>query len=410
MKCDRKRLSSYLDGALQPEEARQLEEHLSTCERCGADLEAYRQIHGALRFLGHDLAPGQLQREIYRRLEQRERGGVRWPRALLRPAVSIACSAALLVAGFIGWQLVNPGTAPVMTAAFAVQETPDSLDGLRVELVFDRAVSAESLADAIKINPPLPISHRVQENKVELVPQVPLRPGSVYTVVVSNVRDQRGNVQAEPVVLNLQTGPTTILAQESRPPTQDSVAAPSARESTDAGSASSASSDSGPGGVAYSTVPTWSGANRASQALLESNAEVGNRLGAPAGSERLTPIAEQAFQGGAMLFRADTNQIFILVRGNERWLEYANAWRPGDVLPSVGVRPPGTYEPLRGFGKTWRDQPAVQLQLGWPVYEERGSVGLVQAFERGTLVHSFYGVTYVLFGDGSWRTLRFSSQ
>lgn len=406
MKCDRKRLSSYLDGALRPDEVRQIEEHLETCERCTLDLAAYRKINRSLRFLDRSRAPGELQRSIYRKVEE---GPVRrgWVGVLLTPAVSLASVFTLIVGGVVGWRLLTPATAPVMTAAFTVQEAPESLDGLRMELVFDRAVSAESLAQAVTIDPPLQVSHRVLENKVELVLEAPLRTGSAYTVVVSNVRDQRGNVQAEPVVLNLQAGPTAVLEQESRPPT--AVAAHPPTSSSPAGEHSvSAGSKPGIDSTGSSLLPSSpptlpSGTNLA---LLEDNPDLRHRLGAPRAPERLVPIGEQAFQGGAMLFRADTNQIFALLRPSERWLPFANTWRPGEVLPSAGLRPPGTLEPLRGFGKAWRDQPTVQLQLGWPVYGERSSVGLVQNFEHGALVRSSYGVAYALFNDGSWRALR----
>jgi hypothetical protein len=53
----------------------------------------------------------------------------------------------------------------------------------------------------------------------------------------------------------------------------------------------------------------------------------------------------------------------------------------------------------------WREQPAVKLQLGWPVYEERSAGGSLQAFQNGTLLRSAHGIAYVLFNDGSWRSL-----
>ena len=72
-----------------------------------------------------------------------------------------------------------------------------------------------------------------------------------------------------------------------------------------------------------------------------------------------------------MLARADQGLIYVLVRATSRWSSAPNTFRPGDVLAPVGERPPGTFEPLHGFGKIWREQPAVKLQLGWPVYDER---------------------------------------
>jgi hypothetical protein len=129
------------------------------------------------------------------------------------------------------------------------------------------------------------------------------------------------------------------------------------------------------------------------------------QLGRPGGPARLLHLSEQTYQGGGMLARADTDEVIVLVRGNGRWSSFANGWRPGDVLAPIGSRPPGTLEPLRGFGRVWRDQPSVRLQLGWPVYEERGGEASAQPFERGLLIQSPYGVLYALFEDGTWRTL-----
>lgn len=128
------------------------------------------------------------------------------------------------------------------------------------------------------------------------------------------------------------------------------------------------------------------------------------RLGPVGGPERPLQLGEQSFQSGTMLYRADTNQLLVLTRGTGRWRAYPNTWRPGEVLPSAGVRPPGTLDPMKAYGKLWREQPSVKNELGWPVYEERAAVGQAQAFERGTVIRSAYGIFYVLFADGSWRT------
>jgi hypothetical protein len=116
-------------------------------------------------------------------------------------------------------------------------------------------------------------------------------------------------------------------------------------------------------------------------------------------------LGEQAYQGGAMLLRNDTHQVLVLVRSTSRWLGFASTWRPGEVLPPAAGRPPGTWEPLRGFGKVWREQPAVKSQLGWPVFEERNAAGAVQSFDNGTLIRTAFGVAYALFHDGTWQSM-----
>jgi hypothetical protein len=140
-------------------------------------------------------------------------------------------------------------------------------------------------------------------------------------------------------------------------------------------------------------------------ALVESNPELKRRLGEATGPERSVRLVEQSFQGGIMLGRGDTDRIYALVRYSGRYESFANSWRPGEVLPPAGQRPPGTFEPLRGFGKIWRNEPSVKLQLGWPVYEERAALGTLQPYAGGTLIRSAGGIAYALLDDGTWRVL-----
>lgn len=388
MTCDPERLSHYLDGELDPDEVKQLQAHLLACERCTADLARYRELDWTLGRLDRPRAPRELRQSLYERLEQRQRATSRrsWTNALRGPVFPLATTC-LLAAGAIGaWRLLPVGTAPVMTAAFAVQETPESLDGVRVELVFDRPVAADSVAAAVAVSPPLPLDQKIHENKVELIPQVGLVPGGSYAMVVSNVRDRGGNVQTEPIRFRLLTEPRATLIQESSPAELPPTVAPRLSE------------------PAILINPGATGGT-ALVALLDGIADLQARLGAAKGAERAVQLSEQAFQGGAMLRRADGNQVFALIRSNNRWSSYGNTWRPGEVLASAGARPPGTLEPLRGFGKVWREQPAVKLELGWPVYDERAALGSFQSFAHGTLVRSAYGVVYALLDDGTWRTL-----
>jgi Putative zinc-finger len=439
MNCDRKRLSYYIDGELSAEETGQVEAHLKSCSRCAADLAAYRRIDEHVRHLKTNPPPNELARRVYRRLEERSRSRLRWVWAhpVLGPSIRLTAAFALAVSvagGLFTLGQLRAGPPPSVTAAFVVQEAPDSLDGLRIELVFDRAVAPDSLAEAVAIEPSLPLAHRVRENRVELTPQTPVAPGNTYSLTVDKVRDQAGRVQSDPVVFSLVAGPMATLLQESRPleppgatasepgatapvakadPAQDTqqqpsteTASPGSRTRQIAASASQPASGRDPSRPLPALQPHLASTPIGdASAVLDAYPDLQRRLGLNSGPERRAQVTEQAFQGGAMLIRHDTNQVIVLVRSSGRWLGFPNPWRPGEVLASAGARPPGTLEPLRGFGKVWREQPAVKLQLGWPVYEERSAGGSLQAFQNGTLLRSAHGIAYVLFNDGSWRSL-----
>jgi hypothetical protein len=443
MKCDPERLSHYRDGELSPEDAHQLRAHLAECERCSERLAQYDTIEQSVRRLNRELPPRELRRAVYQRVDQRRRARLRaWSAHRLKLPVATTATMVLVAAGAAAvLPSLTSGAPPVMTAAFAVQEQPDSLDGLRLELVFDRPVASDSLVDGILVEPPLPFQQRVQENKVELIPRTELSPHSSYRLVVSNVRDVRGHSQPAPVVLTLLAGPSPVLVQESSPadssPERGSPAGAelAGRSGVDPSEAAaprgvgpaptgeqligSLVSPAGPGPIwpleAGAVRPggigdaAWPSIGRPGEpslrTVLDQLPELRQELGLVGGPERLLHLGEQSFQGGAMLARADSNEIVVLVRATGRWSSYANGWRPGEVLGPVGARPPGTLEPLRGFGKVWREQPSVKLQLGWAVYQERSAEASGQRFERGTLLRSEHGVLYALFDDGTWRTL-----
>jgi hypothetical protein len=43
-------------------------------------------------------------------------------------------------------------------------------------------------------------------------------------------------------------------------------------------------------------------------------------------------------------------------------------------------------QPIRGFGKVWRDNQEVREKLGWAVAKEAAQPAEVQTFERGVIL------------------------
>ena len=46
----------------------------------------------------------------------------------------------------------------------------------------------------------------------------------------------------------------------------------------------------------------------------------------------------------------------------------------------------GLYEPNRGFGKVWRENPDIRAQIGWAFENERATTMSYQVFERGRVL------------------------
>jgi hypothetical protein len=94
---------------------------------------------------------------------------------------------------------------------------------------------------------------------------------------------------------------------------------------------------------------------------------------APAPAE---PIfgAFQLFEGGVMIWFSDTQEIFVLIEGEEspfRAAFFEDTYREGEVT-SDSTPPQGLFVPVRGFAKVWAFLGAEDGALGWAIEEERG--------------------------------------
>lgn len=131
-------------------------------------------------------------------------------------------------------------------------------------------------------------------------------------------------------------------------------------------------------------------------------------MGCPQGKAELIATAAQRFQQGQMLWRGDRQVIYVL-EADGRWSFFGDTWEDGDdpFDPSIIV-PEGLYQPVRGFGQVWRDQPGLRASLGYALAEETGFSGTIQPFATGLvwdnppdkrLVILFNNGTYEVVGE-----------
>ena len=130
-------------------------------------------------------------------------------------------------------------------------------------------------------------------------------------------------------------------------------------------------------------------------------------------------VAEQRFEKGWMLWLQPVGQIWILSvsDGSEYiWTTYNDTFVEGEAESDAEVVPPeGLFQPVRGFGKLWRENPEVKATLGWALdtelghttryeYHPGGSLNQNSEYELGPghhLVESLYGDTFRLNEDTS---------
>ncbi len=104
----------------------------------------------------------------------------------------------------------------------------------------------------------------------------------------------------------------------------------------------------------------------------------------PGGPPVGTFAAEQAFEGGDMLWLEEERLLFVLYDGGAYEI-YEDTFVEGEPEFDPALEPPPSMlQPVRGFGKVWRENPQVREQLGWAWSRE---VGFDTVYQRGWRPH-----------------------
>ena len=85
--------------------------------------------------------------------------------------------------------------------------------------------------------------------------------------------------------------------------------------------------------------------------------------------------AEQVFEHGRMFWIRHLRQTWVMAAGEDEnsgdWFCYVDEFEEGDPETDPSLVPPeGLYQPKRGFGLVWREEPGVRDRLGWAVTPE----------------------------------------
>lgn len=102
----------------------------------------------------------------------------------------------------------------------------------------------------------------------------------------------------------------------------------------------------------------------------------------PQDATLISAVAEQQFEHGVMIWVGDEARIYVLFNDTmytDGWNVYEDLWQDGDLVEDPSIVPPvGFYQPRRGFGLVWREQPLVRDRLGWALASEVGGETAVQ--------------------------------
>jgi len=132
----------------------------------------------------------------------------------------------------------------------------------------------------------------------------------------------------------------------------------------------------------------------------------------PAGWATNSAAAEQPFEGGLMIWLEETDSITVF-HDDGRWQRFEDTWFEDQPESDPDIAPPPQrFQPIRGFGKVWRERPEVRETLGWAVGVELGfpSIFQQQAVAEGqaelTYLRTFNGQVFGLIqrapDEGDW--------
>ena len=108
----------------------------------------------------------------------------------------------------------------------------------------------------------------------------------------------------------------------------------------------------------------------------------------PAGPAEATPVIEEPFERGRVLYIQSRNRVYTLFNDGRApaWLSFENRYNPAIHPESEEsfVPPPGLVQPLRIIGFVWRGNDTVRNRLGLGVQAETTYDGFVQTIVTGT--------------------------
>ena len=113
----------------------------------------------------------------------------------------------------------------------------------------------------------------------------------------------------------------------------------------------------------------------------------------PQAAAATTPAAEQAFQNGRMVWLKELRvgesaiaNVILVLFSDGSFNRFSDTWVEGMLELDTSIAPPsGLLQPIRGFGKAWRENSNVRNKIGWATASEKGFTSTWQAQMRESL-------------------------
>ncbi len=103
-----------------------------------------------------------------------------------------------------------------------------------------------------------------------------------------------------------------------------------------------------------------------------------------------------------MIWESDRRSVLVLT-DDGAWQGFEDTWKEGqpESAPEL-IAPVGLLQPMRGFGKVWRERLGGEgAAVGWAREAEQGVTGERQSWDHGNLLR-FGRQWFALYEDGRW--------
>lgn len=129
-----------------------------------------------------------------------------------------------------------------------------------------------------------------------------------------------------------------------------------------------------------------------------------NDVECPSAEVRSIQAAYQPFEGGYMIWREDSDMIWIYINSSQLFVVRPDTYAGGEIVFDEPA-PEGRVQPINGFGKVWIDDAWIRDSLGWALAAEQG---YTMSYQESPIATGTNGSRYRVFTlpDGTFISAR----
>ena len=123
-------------------------------------------------------------------------------------------------------------------------------------------------------------------------------------------------------------------------------------------------------------------------------------------AQETIPVVSQHFEGGEMIYRADTGDIYVISTVSGHWWFLPSTQYGQLPLNQLKSAPDERVAPIMGFGRVWANYSTIRNELGWAILPEVSTKMTFTTLTTGEVyLTQLDGTILQLWEDGIWQTV-----